>query len=343
MAQPNLSEIVTTTLRNRTGALRDNVSRNNALLARLNKKGRIKTFSGGRTIVQEFDYANNQTFQWYSGYQTLNISPSQVFTAAEFPIRQAALAISISGLEEVQNSGEEAIIDLLESRIENGERTFLNGLSNGIYGDGSIAGSIGGLQLLVAASPSSGIIGGIDRSQWSFWRNIVFSAATNGGVAASAANIIDYMDRLWVQLVRGRDAPDLIVADNNMYRYYLNAMQAIQRVQTEGTAPELAEIGYQVLKYMTADVVLDGGYQGQSNDPLPFETSSSSNSIGGAPTSYMYFLNTAYLHYRPASQRNMVPLDPDRFSINQDAMVRLLGWAGNLTLSNAFLQGVITT
>ena len=89
-----------------------------------------------------------------------NINPSQVFTAAEFPIRQAALAISISGLEEIQNSGEEAVIDLLESRIENGEQTFLNGLSNGIYGDGSIAGSIGGLQLLVAASPTTGVIGG---------------------------------------------------------------------------------------------------------------------------------------------------------------------------------------
>ena len=71
MASPGLSEIVTTTLRNRTGSLQDNVSRNNALLARLNKKGRIKTFAGGRTIVQELDYANNQTFQWYSGYQTL--------------------------------------------------------------------------------------------------------------------------------------------------------------------------------------------------------------------------------------------------------------------------------
>ena len=104
MAVPGLSEIVTTTLRNRTGVLQDNVSRNNALLARLNKKGRVKTFSGGRTIVQELDYANNQTFVWYSGYQTLNINPSQVFTAAEFPIRQAALAISISGLEEIQNS-----------------------------------------------------------------------------------------------------------------------------------------------------------------------------------------------------------------------------------------------
>src|SRR5690606_32278436 len=204
MAFPNLSEVVTTTLRNRTGQLQDNVSRNNALLARLNRRGRIKTFSGGRTIVQEINYANNSTFTWYSGYQTININPSQVFSAAEFPIRQAALAVSISGLEELQNSGEEAIIDLLESRVENGEMTFMNGLSNGIYGDGSVTGSINGLQLLVADSPSSGVVGGIDRSSWAFWRNLAFSATTDGGVATNQANILGYMNALWVQLIRGR-------------------------------------------------------------------------------------------------------------------------------------------
>ena len=343
MAVPNLSEIVTTTLRNRTGTLQDNVTRNNALLARLNKKGKIKTFSGGRTIVQELDYANNSTFTWYSGYQTLNINPSQVFTAAEFPIRQAALAISISGLEELQNSGEEAIIDLLESRVENGERTFMNGLSNGIYGDGTVASSIGGLQLLVARAPTSGTVGGIDRATWAFWQNLAYSAVTNGGVAANAANIVGYMDALWVQLIRGKDYPDLLVADNNMYRYYLQALQSIQRIQTDGGAPDLAEAGYMSLKYMQADVVLDGGYQGQSNDPLPFETSASANAIGGTPASNMYFLNTNYLHWRPHANRNMVPLDPDRFSVNQDAMVRLMGWAGNLTISNCFLNGVLTT
>lgn len=341
MAFPNLSEIVTTTLRSRTGVLQDNVSRNNALLTRLNKKNRIKTFSGGRTIVQELDYANNSTFVWYSGYQTININPSQVFSAAEFPIRQAALAVSISGLEELQNSGEEAIIDLLEGRVENGERTFMNGLSNGIYGDGSVAGSIGGLQLLVASSPQTGTVGGIDRSQWAFWRNIVYSALSNGGASANAANILGYMDSLWVQLVRGRDFPDLIVADNNMYRYYLQALQAIQRITTDGGAPDLAEAGYQSLKYMNSDVVLDGGFQGYSTDPLPYETSSSASAVGGAPTNTMYFLNTNYIHWRPHSQRNMVPLDPDRFSVNQDAMVRLLGWAGNMTISNSFLQGLL--
>jgi hypothetical protein len=66
-AFPNLSEIVTTTLRNRTGELADNMSRNNAALLRLTRKGNLKTFSGGRTIVQELNYADNQTYQWYSG------------------------------------------------------------------------------------------------------------------------------------------------------------------------------------------------------------------------------------------------------------------------------------
>ena len=52
--------------------------------------------------------------------------------------------------------------------------------------------------------------------------------------------------------------------------------------------------------------------------------------------------NTKYLQWRPNAERNMVPLDPERFSINQDAMVRLVGWAGNMTLRCAFLQGVLS-
>lgn len=341
MAFPNLSEIVTTTLRNRTGELADNMSRNNALLARLNRRGRVKTFSGGRTIVQELNYANNQTFQWYSGYQTLNIAPSQTFSAAEYPIRQSAVAVSISGLEELQNSGEEAIIDLLESRIENAEDTFMNGMSQGVYGDGTVTGSVNGLQLLVSSSPGSGIVGGIDRATWTFWQNQAYGAVTNGGAAATAANIQNYMDSLWVTLVRGRDAPDLIVADNNYYKYYWQSLQAIQRIATENGAGEFGTLGYQTLKYNTADVVLDGGFQGYSTDPLPYQTSGGTSAVGGAPASTMYMLNTKYIHWRPHSRRNMVPLDPDRFSVNQDAMVKLIGWAGNMTLSNAFLQGVI--
>lgn len=201
----------------------------------------------------------------------------------------------------------------------NAEDTFQNGLSQGIYGDGSVTGSVGGLQLLVSSTPTSGVVGGIDRAQWSFWQNQAWSAATNGGAVLSSSTILSQMDALWVQLIRGRDAPDLIIADNVMYRYYLNALQAIQRITTESAAPDMAEAGYQSLKYITCDVVLDGGFQGFSTDPLPPQVSTSSSAVGGAPSTTMYFLNTKYLHWRPHSRRNMVPLDPDRFSINQDA------------------------
>jgi hypothetical protein len=54
----------------------------------------------------------------------------------------------------------------------------------------------------------------------------------------------------------------------------------------------------------------------------------------------MFFLNTKYLFYRPHSQRNMVPLAPNkRYAINQDAEVQIIGWAGNLTSSGSQFQG----
>ena len=334
MASPNLSEIVTTTLRNRTGKLADNVTRNNALFDRLRQRGKVKPFSGGRTIVQEISYAQNGTYKRYSGYEVLNISPSDVITAAEFPIRQAAVAVSISGLEMLQNSGKEAVIDLLESRIENAEQTFTNGLAYDAYSDGTATGQMTGLQALISSTPTSGTIGGIDRATWVFWRNIAYSAVTDGGAAATSANIQSYMNRLALQLVRGNDGPDLAVADTNYFRLYLESMQAIQRVTDEKTAGA----GFTGLKYYGAgrsiDIVLDGGFQGNSSDTNP--------SQGGAPTNTMYFLNTNYIFYRPHRDRNMVPLDPDRFSVNQDAMVKLIGWAGNMTLSNGRLQGVLT-
>ena len=60
-------EIVATTLRNRTGKLADNVTKNNALLYRLKSRGRVKPVSGGRTIIQELNYQENGTYKRYSG------------------------------------------------------------------------------------------------------------------------------------------------------------------------------------------------------------------------------------------------------------------------------------
>jgi hypothetical protein len=231
------------------------------------------------------------------------------------------VAISISGLEQLQNSGPEQMIDLLESRIVNAEKTMQNNLSSDLYSDGTADGGkqIGGLQLLVADTPTSGTVGGINRLNWTFWRNQSFDATTDGGAAVTAANIQSYMNTMYLRTSRGTDHSDLIIADNNYYNAYWQSLQAIQRVGDS----EMADAGFQTLKFMGADVVFDGGYG------------------GAAPANHMYFLNTNYIFWRPHRDRNMVPLNPDRFAVNQDAMVKLIAVAGNLTTSNCFLQGLI--
>lgn len=321
MTSPNLGEVVTTTLRNRSGTLRDNTSKNNALLRRLKERSRIKTVSGGRTIVEEMDYNENATFMFYSGYDPLDISPSDVITAAEFNFAQAAAAVSMSGLEELQNSGKNQLIDLLEARIENAMRTMSNNISLACYSDGTGYGGrqIGGLQLLIADNPTTGTVGGINRANWLFYRNQKYSGATDGGAAVSASNIQSYMNQLWLRCSRGADTPDLILADNNYFNFYWTSLQAIQRITSDNTG----QAGFSSLKYMNADVVADGSVG------------------GGCPSNHMYFLNSNYLKFRPHAARNMVPLGGDRLSVNQDALVKLIGFAGNMTCSNASLQGVL--
>ena len=74
---------------------------------------------------------------------------------------------------------------------------------------------------------------------------------------------------------------------------------------------------------MSADVVLDGG-------------------IGtNATANHMWALNTNYIFFRPHKDRNFVPIGGERQAINQDAVVKLYGWAGNLTTSGSEFQGVL--
>ena len=321
-ANSAITDIIATTIQSRSGELADNLTQNNAILQRLNSKGNVRPFSGGNVILEEIFYDDTATnnANSYSGYEVLNISPDSPISAAQFKIAQYAASVTMSGLEMLQNSSKEAIIDLIDGRMQVSEARLLNRISGDLYGDGTGNGgkNVDGLAAAIAVSPTTGTYGGINRANFTFWRNQITTGATS-------ATMLAKMTEAAIKQIRGTDKADLYIAGNTMYQNFVGALQAIQRITTE----ESGAAGFASLKFYgggtSADVVLGGG-------------------IGAQETAtYMYLLNTNYIFFRPHKERNFVPIGGERQAINQDAIVKLYGFAGNMTTSNAQLQGLLTT
>lgn len=325
MAVPNTSwsELAATTIESRTKDLADNFSVSTALLFRLKQKGKQKFWTGGTYILQELEYAENGTFTRFSDYDQVDISPSDVFTVASFSPKQASVAVSISKMEQLKNAGKEQMIDLLEARISNAERTLMQNIALDCYSDGTASGGkqIGGLNHLIPTDPTTGTVGNINRALWTFWQPRLYDFSggglqTGGAITPSSTTIQAAMNAAYLNTSRGTEHPDLYVFDNTYYGYYWASLQGNQRFVNS----KLADAGFENIRFMGADVVFDGG------------------AGGGIDANTGFVLNTNYVHLRPHVDANFVAADPDRYSVNQLAMVKILHWAGNMTISNSRLQ-----
>lgn len=339
-ANTSVSDIIATTIQSRSMELADNTENNNALIRKLKGKGNVRPVSGGNVILEEIMYTDPTSINVnsYSGYEALSIAPNSPISAAQFSFTQYAGAVSISGLEILQNSGKEALIDLLDGRHKVTEAQMMNRIDYDAYqdGTGNASKNLTGLAAAIPDDPTTGTYGGISRVTWNFWRSQYYRGVTDGGAAVSAANIQQYMTTLALRCVRGSDKPDLWVADATYFGFYVNSLQAIQRISSsDGSGSAGGGFGPELKFYgggMSSDVVMGGGISGAV---------SSTQSTGGATSAHMWALNTNYFFFRPHKDRNFVPIGGDRQSVNQDAVVSLYGWAGNITSSGPQFSGVL--
>lgn len=313
-------DVLSTTLERRRGLIADNVLNHDPFLAWLNANGRVDTADGGASLLEPVSYPGNDQFAYYSGFEALSVSKTEVISSAEFNWKQAAVPVAISGLDMRKNNGASQIFDLLGQQITVAERTMSNNLADGAFSDGTGSGGkqIGGLQLLVADDPTTGTVGGIDRSTNTWWRSFSFDATTTGGAAASATNIQGYMNTVALNVVFNRDFPDLVVADANYFNFYWQSLQAIQRITSESSAAA----GFETLAY----------YGPGGRAAVMYDSS--------APTNHMYFINSMFLRLRPHSQANMSPT-PQKSAVNQDATVVHILFQGNLTSNGLRYHGLL--
>lgn len=315
---PNWGELATATLAHRRKKIADTVSKNNILFFELRRRGRIGTIGGGRTITAPLMMGEgNANFQWYVGREALNVAGQEVLTSAEYPWKQYACGVSISGLEMLQNDGMEQVINMMTARTNHAEKTIQNQLHAAGHGDGTTFGGkvFGGMALLVSEVAGS-TVGGISSTTYTWWDN---QRNAIGGAAPDKATIYGDMLDLYLATSRGTDKPNLILSDNTWYSVFSQALQAGQRFMDKN----LASAGFSNIMFETVPVVADGGQ-------------------GGYAPAGMKFLNLDTIQLVMHKKRNNVVLGGPRRPLTEDSDTVILAGMGNFVCDNRMLNGVLT-
>lgn len=250
MSNPNFDSLAATTLKKYIPNMADNVFKRYALLDYLQKKAKRYTVSGS-TVVVPLMWDVNTTFTTYSRYDSLDLTPQEGMTAAEFPWKQAAVSVAISGIEEAQNSSKEQVIDLLRAKTKQAERTAASEFNTMFFtsdGTGNGGKDFLGLAALIGdATHGPATVGGISGVTYPYWRSQIDDQAVN-------LQIVD----LWNTYNNctaggGDDGPDFELTTQVLWQAYSDLLQPQQRFQDS----KMAAAGFQNLMHGGAPVTWD--------------------------------------------------------------------------------------
>jgi hypothetical protein len=306
MSNPNFDTLLSTTLANYRNQLTDNVFTARPLTYFLMDRGRIRMLDGGTKIVEPLIYGTNTTVGSYSGYDSIALTPQSGITAAEFEWKQYAASISISGIEEAKNNGEQAIINLLESKIMQAEESMREGFNQMFFSNGTGNGGKdwNGLGNLVENGNS---VGGIDGATNAYWNSYEENSA--------GALTLLQMATAYNSVSVGNDHPDMVLTTQTLYEKYESLLQP----QLRYTDTKTADAGFQNLLFKAAPVTYDVH----------------------APAGTMFFLNSKYLTLVGHSSKWFAQTEFMRPE-DLDARYALIMCYGNFTVRNREKQGKLT-
>jgi hypothetical protein len=244
----NVSTLITTTQENRDiKELQDAVFSRLTLFDHLNKKNKVRR-GGGTSIIVPIRQSKNTTAASYSNYQTIDTTPQDNETAAQFLYKQYAASISLSGKEErVQNKGKYEVLDIVKTKIKDAEDALRDKLNTDMFAASPASQDIGSL---VTSIDATSTIGQVSSSSNSFWQS------TSTGSGSFAAQGLSDMRTLWTTLAKRAPAsvPDLLLTTDTVYNFYEGALQAQQRYAPDNNT---ANGSFDKLKFKSADIDFD--------------------------------------------------------------------------------------
>jgi len=210
----------------------------------LNTKGKVM-LDGGASIVMPLEVARNTTAKFYDGYDLLDVTAQDNHTAAQYKWKQAAASVSISGREaNIQNRGESALMNLLNMKQKNAERSLRDIINQKLHGASNTAKEIQSLVTLVDATST---IGDINSTANTYWQ----SSVKAGGVFASQG-VADWRN-LYNTLKNRQGNPDMIITTQTIFEAY----EATMAPQIRYTSLGVGDARFRDLEFSGSKVRFD--------------------------------------------------------------------------------------
>lgn len=235
----------------RMGKLINIISRSNAVLGQFVRKGMKTSISGGHTITVPLLVNETNDPTWFSGFDQVNKDFTPGLTSAEYTWSWVSQAITMALTDELENAGKSRVMSLMETRFRQARHTLLNNMADKFVNGTGGKEPNGLLTAIEAAAPASQteVVGGIDKSQYSWWRNQYkeHSSAkfgTNVAGASSnmflAAGLVSIME-LFMQCAQGPSTPFAFYTNKAIAQNALRAMMENYGLRGTGHVDDVAD------------------------------------------------------------------------------------------------------
>lgn len=332
--------VFTTSLKNARGLLIDNIGASNALFHMIRKSDMYESADGGTYIEEELMYALSP-MEPYDGFDELSTAETDGVTAVQYEWRQLATPVVYSMKQIILNRRK--IISLVKTKMQQCRMGIEEGFSrqfNQGSGNAAIetaytnpingAKSINPLGLLIKFDPTtSTLVGNLNQSTSTFWRNITkTSAATTGdGFIAEWMNIYNTCS------LGSGGAPNLNVCDQITYE--IASMALYKRYRQTSSDNDFPFTNIRIPFGSGKSLLV-------LEDKIP---DAYNNLISTATNGTMYLINSQFFKMRYIEGRDFEMLQDENGKEftkppNQDARVGACAWMGQTTLNQRRKQGV---
>jgi len=272
MADVGIGQLATLTGRYRSKKLKDAVTDSMPITAAMKIEGGIRRISGGRTILDEGLTGQNSTVAWVGESGSVALTDQKIADSPEFSWKYMLGAVSWTLAELYQNGGSAKYIDLLSAKYKALEGSMQNDFHEGVLSSGTGSGGLqlGGLAALISTTPTTGTVGGIDRSSANaaWFRNQKFDTAADWALGAvDASNVKKFLDKGLNAVTRQGFKPQvqLGILGQTHFEHLSSATQAVQQIVN---VSDTAKIGFNKIIYRGVPMYFGAGVSYSGNTQM---------------------------------------------------------------------------